>query len=119
MGGYPLQGYIIQRSLKDQAFAMSAAANGTDSFPKLFGWDGVGDRPWSKEEYGQVIKKRMQAEDKIVRNVIGKNSGLSEEAQKALLRWNRMFNWEAHRGLLTLFRLSGRLIEGNLPIGIA
>ena len=118
-GGYPLQGYIIQRSLKDQAFAMCAAANGTDTFARLFGWEGASASPWSKEQYAQVIKKRMQIEDKIVRNLIGKDSGLSNEAQTELLLWNRMFNWEAHRGLLTMFRLSHKLLEGKLPITIA
>lgn len=119
MGGYPLQGYIIQRSIKDQAFAMCALANRTDTFARLFGWDGAGAGPWSKEQYAQVIKKRMQIEDKIVRNLIGKDSGLSNDAQKELLRWNRMFNWEAHRGLLTMFRLSSALHEGKLPLTIA
>ena len=78
-GGYPLQGYIIQRSLKDQALALCAAANGIASFGKLFGWEGMGGGEWSKENYGDVIKNRMKIEDKIVRNIIGKNSGLTAD----------------------------------------
>lgn len=119
VGGYPLQGYIIQRSLKDQTYAMCALANGTGTFAKLFGWDGAADSPWSEEQYNLVIKKRMQEEDKIVRYLIGKKSGLSEETQQQLLHWNRFFNWEAHRSLITLFQLSNKLSEGNLPFDIA
>jgi hypothetical protein len=112
-GGYPLQAYIIQRSLKDQVFALCAAANGVASFRKLFGWDGFGDNPLSKEQYGQVIKSRMKIEDKIVRHIIGKDSGLSDEAQQELIQWNRLFNWEAHRGLLTMFRASKRVMDAK------
>lgn len=118
-GGYPLQGYIIQRSIKDQAFAVCALASGANSFANVFGWDGVGASPWSKEQYGKIIKNRMQVEDKIVRNLIGVNSGLSPESQSELEKWNRMFNWEAHRGLMTMYRLSSALYEGKLPITIA
>jgi len=116
-GGYPLQGYIIQRSLKDQVFALCAAANGVASFGKLFGWQGMGGGEWSKDQYGKVIKNRMQIEDKIVRNIIGKDSGLTAETQDALMQWNRLFNWEAHRGLLTLFRASHRVfVEKKLEM---
>jgi hypothetical protein len=52
----------------------------------------------------------MKIEDKIVRNIIGKDSGLTAESQDALVQWNRLFNWEAHRGLLTLFRASHRVL---------
>jgi hypothetical protein len=110
-GGYPLQGYIIQRSLKDQAFALCAAANKMESFGRLFGWDGSRSDPFSKEKYSEAIKNRMKVEDKIVRHIIGKDSGLSKDTQEELLRWNRLFNWEAHRGLLTLFRISGQVLK--------
>ncbi len=62
-GGYPLQAYIIQRSLKDQVFAQ--------------------------------------------------DSGVSDEAQQELIQWNRLFNWEAHRGLLTMFRASKRVMDAK------
>lgn len=118
-GGYPLQAYIIQRSIKDQLFALCSAANGMDTFAKLFGWDGVADNPWSEETYSTVIKKRMQVEGKILRKLIGKESGLSEQSQEQLSQWNRMFNWEAHRGLLTLSKLTTKLVKGELPQDIS
>jgi len=109
-GGYPLQGYVIQRSIKDQALALCAAANKIETFGRLFGWDGMGGDPWSKDQYGEVIKNRMKVEDKIVRNIVGKSSDLTQETQDQLTSWNRLFNWEAHRGLFTLFRASHRVL---------
>jgi hypothetical protein len=67
-------------------------------------------RTVSREQYGQVIKNRMKIEDKIVRHIIGKDSGLSDDAQAELLNWNRLFNWEAHRGLFSMFRASHRVV---------
>ena len=108
-----MQAYIIQRSLKDQIFPLCAAANGIASFDSLFGWEDLAGEPWSDEKYGKIIKNRMKIEDKIVRHIIGQDSGLSEGAQAELLRWNRMFNWEAHRGLFTMFRASQRIAVDN------
>jgi hypothetical protein len=61
----------------------------------------------------------MQVEAKIVRSLIGSSSGLSKESQTELEKWNRMFNWEAHRGLMTMYRLSSALYKGELPLTIA
>jgi len=110
-GGYPLSSYIIMRSVKDQAFALCGAASGIATVPTLFGWEGFGGEPWTKEKYGQVIKNRMKTEDKMVRHLIGKQSGLSQTSQDELIEWNRMFNWEAHRGLFTMFQASHKVIE--------
>lgn len=114
-GGYPLQGYIIQRSLKDQAFALCAVANGTDTLASLFGWDTT----VGSSSPADLVKRRQKVEDGVVRHLIGKTSGLSEGTQEQLLNWNRLFNWEAHRGLLTFGQITGQLIAGELPPDIA
>lgn len=110
-GGYPLSSYVILRSVKDQAFALAAAANKVAKIPTLFGWEGFDGEPWTKEQYGQIIKNRMKTEDKIVRNLIGTQSNLSQASQDELTQWNRMFNWEAHRGLFSLFRIAHKVKE--------
>jgi hypothetical protein len=112
-GGYPLSSYIILRSVKDQAFALAGAANKIANFPTLFGWEGFGGEPWTKEQYGRVIKNRMTIEGKIVRHLIGAQSGLSQASQDELMQWNRMFNFEAHRGLFTMFRASRKVIDSK------
>src|SRR6266536_355689 len=59
---YPLQGYIIQRSIKDQAFVLCAAATGLASFGALFGWEGVPEVKWTEEQQELVVKNRRKIE---------------------------------------------------------
>jgi hypothetical protein len=112
-GGYPLSSYIILRSVKDQAFALAGAANKIANFPTPLGWEGFGGEPWTKEQYGRSIKNRMEIENKIVCHLIGAQSGLSQASQDELMQWNRMFNWEAHRGLFTMVQASRKVINSK------
>lgn len=117
LNGYPLQGYVIQRSIKDQAFVLCGAANKLASFGELFGWEGMeGAGRWDNEQQAQIVKNRMKIEDKLSRKIIGEKSGFSLETRKQLEFWSRLFNTEAHRGLFTLFRSSSLLLEGKQRI---
>jgi hypothetical protein len=107
---YPLQGYVIQRSIKDQAFVLCAAASGLASFGALFGWEGLPDGNWNDEQQDQIVKNRMKIEAKIREKLIGSKSGLKPETIKLLQRLDRMFNTEAHRGLFSLFRESHKVM---------
>jgi hypothetical protein len=114
LNGYPLQGYVIQRSIKDQAFILCGSANNLATFGELFGWEGMeGGGKWDEAEQAQIVKNRMKIEDKLSRKLIGEKSGFSLETRKELETWSRLFNTEAHRGLFTLFRSSARLLEGK------
>jgi hypothetical protein len=113
LNGYPLQGYIIQRSLKDQALILCGAANNFATFSELFGWDGIVGEKWTDEQQAQIVKNRMKVEDKLSRKILGEKSALSAEIRKELESWSRLFNTEAHRGLFTLFRASHLLLEGQ------
>ena len=101
--GYPLQGYALQRSIKDQIFMLCAVANNIARSSEMFGWqeglplDGTRDEPMKK-----MADSRRKAEYKIRSLIIGKELGLSEGTQAELLGWERMFNVEIHRGLFTL-----------------
>jgi hypothetical protein len=106
--GYPLQGYVLQRSLKDQAYCLCAAANGMATFGELFGWEDIGEI--TEERYATVIKNRRKIEEQTRDQLVGSKSGLSAEAQHELLQWERLFNFEAHRGLFTLFRAVRRVL---------
>jgi hypothetical protein len=79
---YALQGYIIQRSIKDQAFVLCAAASGLASFGALFGWEGLrkGETPETHQE--EVIKNRRKIEGKIKDRLIGIKSELKPETSK-------------------------------------
>jgi hypothetical protein len=90
---YPLQGYIIQRSIKDQAFILWAAASNIADFPTLFGRKGLPeDRPWTDEDNEKAIKNRRSIENKVREKLIGAKSDLKPETIKLLLKVDGMFN---------------------------
>ncbi|OPF90443.1 hypothetical protein I8G32_02350 [Rhodopseudomonas palustris] len=117
---YPLQGYIIQRSIKDQALILCAAANNLADFATLFGWKGLpDDKPWTDEDNKAAIKNRRTIENQIREKIIGSKSGLKDETIKLLIKLDGMFNTEAHRGLFTLFGESRKLlVEHNLDLSL-
>ena len=111
--GYPLQGYALQRSIKDQVFTLWAIANDTMSFGELFGWQEALTFGGTRDEaLKKMAASRMKAEHKIRSLIIGKESGLSEETQAELLGWEDMFNVETHRGLFTLFDTLDDALKG-------
>jgi hypothetical protein len=116
---YPLQGYIIQRSIKDQAFILCAAASGIASFGALFGWEGMPEGEWDEKNHSLIIQNRRKIEGKIKDQLIGVKSGLPAETIKLLLRLDQMFNMEAHRGLHSLFLESHKvLVEHKLDVSL-
>jgi hypothetical protein len=114
--GYPLQGYALQRSIKDQVFVLCAVANNMMGFNEMFGWEGLtlGDR--TRTENRKMAANRLKTERKIRSLIIGNESGLSEETQAELLNWEQMFNLETHRGLFTLFDSLGDALKGKLDV---
>jgi len=117
---YPLQGYIIQRSIKDQAFVLCAAASGIAGYGALFGWEGLpqGETPEDHQEL--IHRNRRKIEGKIKDRLIGVKSGLKPETSTLLLKLDQMFNIEAHRGLFSLFRESHKvLVEHKLDVSLA
>lgn len=116
---YPLQGYIIQRSIKDQAFVLCAAASGIAGFGRLFGWEGLPEGQTPEARQDLVIKNRRKVEGMIKDRLIGSKSDLKPETIKLLLKLDQMFNIEAHRGLFSLFRESHKLmVEHKLDVSL-
>jgi hypothetical protein len=111
MSGYPFSGYTLMRSVKDQAWILCAAANKMSTFPTLFGWEGLPKGEWTGAEHKKIVENRMNVERENRLKILGKNSGLKQASQVELTRWEQMFNWEAHRGLYTLFQASTKLYE--------
>jgi hypothetical protein len=118
LNGYPLQGYIIQRSLKDQALILCGAANNLATFGEIFGWDGIEGEKWTDDQQSKIVKNRMKIEDKLSRKILGEKAGFSAEVTSQLETWSRLFNTEAHRGLFSLFRASHALIVGQQSVAI-
>ena len=110
--GYPLQGYALQRSIKDQIFILWAIANNMMGFNETFGWqEGL-----TFDGTGKMAANRTKAERKIRSVVIGKELGLSQETQTELLDWEQMFNLETHRGLFTLVDTFKDAVKGKLVV---
>jgi hypothetical protein len=115
VNGYPLQGYALQRSIKDQVFVLSAVANSMMGFEELFGLsEGGADGARDETNRKMVAPSRMKVERKIRSLIIGEQSGLSKNTQTELLFWDQMFNTETHRGLFTLFKSLECALEGKL-----
>src|SRR5262249_53992828 len=119
VNAYSLQGYIIQRSIKDQAFVLCAAASGIAGFGRLFGWEGLPEGQNPEERQELVVKNRRKVDGMIKDRVIGSKYDLKPETSKLLLKLDQMFNIEAHRGLFSLFRESNNLmVEHKLDISL-
>jgi hypothetical protein len=109
--GYPFSGYTLMRSVKDQAWVLCAAANKMSTFPELFGWEGLPEGTWTGAEHKKIVTNRMNVERELRFRIFGKDSGLAEALQVELNKWEQMFNWEAHRGLYTVFQATAKLYE--------
>jgi hypothetical protein len=120
VNSYPLQGYIIQRSIKDQVFVLCAAASGVASFGALFGWEGLPEGQSPEQNQELIVRNRRKIEGKIKDQLIGTKSNLKPETSALLVRLDQMFNVEAHRGLFSLFRESHKvLVEHKLDVSLA
>jgi hypothetical protein len=115
--GYPLQGYALQRSIKEQVFILWAVVNNMMDLGEMFGWqEGLTFDGTLTENNQKMARHRMKVEHKIRSLIIGKESGLSEETQAELLGWEQMFNVETHRGLFTLFNTLDESLKGKLDV---
>lgn len=102
--GYFYHDYSMLRSVKDQAFAIAAIANGNTPTDDMFGWTEASAATQSGEmDMNKVIMARMKAEKRAEDFLLGKSSGLSAGHQDELLMWSRMFNWQVHRGMMTYY----------------
>jgi hypothetical protein len=111
VNGYAMPAYALQRSLTDQIFILWAAATKMATFDVLFGFP---DYPSDPPPPADVqSKNRFKIEKAIRDKLIGKASGLSVESQTELLRWERLFNMEIHRGILSSMRMMDELMKGK------
>jgi hypothetical protein len=89
--GYPLQGYALQRSIKDQVFTLWAIANNMMPFNEIFGWQEGLTPGATRTNNRKIAANRMKAERKIRSVLIGQDSGLSEVTKDELLNWDLLF----------------------------
>ena len=105
VSGYPLDGYALQRNLKDMAIFIGSIVGGISSFPWLYGLKTPPtSRPWSEKDHRNVRNSRRDEEVRILDQMIGTNSGLGAENIKALQQWNGPFNMQVHGARLATTR---------------
>lgn len=109
--GYAMPAYALQRSLTDQIFILWAAAAKMATFDALFGYPDYPPDPPPPQDV--QARNRFKIEKAIRDKLIGKASGLSEASQIELLRWERLFNMEIHRGILSSARMMDELMKGK------
>ncbi len=107
--GYPLDGFSLQRNLKDQILGLGAIANGFMSFSHLFGHYGLPeDRRWTNEDKDNSLKNRKKAERNIIKRMTGKNSGLSNNDVRELEKWHQIFHQQVHGSRFTFYGEAGQ-----------
>ena len=104
VSGYPLDGYALQRNLKDRAISLGAIVGGISSFPALYGLKGPTSTPWTDRDKQTVLNRRKDEEKKIFSRMIGKKSGLDVGHLEALTQWNELFHMEVHGSRLSTMR---------------
>ena len=104
VNGYPLDGYSLQRNLKDQALFLGAIVGGISSFPALYGLNDSTVTPWTKKDQQAALNRRRDAEKRILSQMIGKNSGLDATHLEAIMQWNNLFHQQVHGARLSTMR---------------
>jgi hypothetical protein len=120
VNGYPLDGYALQRNLKDQAIFIGSVVTAISSFPALYGLKRTAGakQPWSEEDHERVFRDRLDEEARVLDHTIGRRSGLAEEHINALGRWNRLFNVQVHGARLASMREADALVMNKKSFSV-
>lgn len=115
--GYPLEGYTLQRGLKEQLFALAGVANKLVTMPGLRGLDKAPAGEWTEEDRQKVRNAGIAIERKIRRSLLRDN--LSADSIAALAKWDDLFNLQVHSSQLTQAVELNRLVgaKGTLSVG--
>jgi len=100
MKGYAFDGYALMRDLKDRAFLLAGVARNMATFTMIMVGPDACDP--SQDDYAnKTTRSRKNIENLISRRMSGKDSGLSIDIQNDLKRWDQLFNYEVHGGILS------------------
>lgn len=114
--GYPLEGYTLQRGLKEQLFALSAVANKLVTMRGLRGLDKAPEGEWTDGDRQRIRKASIATERKIRGNLL--QDGLSVDSVAALALWDDLFNHQVHGAQLTQAIELDRLIRAGSALSI-
>jgi len=109
--GYPLDGYVLLRGLKDQAILLAGIAHNVTTLSGIFG--AVNTENLTEDDFKRIMKLRRQEEGKVWGALLRKDSGLPEEVIKELSIWERMFHEEVHGFKFSLVTDVLRWLQGQ------
>ena len=94
--GYPYHGYTLLRNTFDNLVLTSAALQGLANFYSIYGAE-----PGKEIEPRSMRKLRKSTEFAARLEMTGKRSGLSQDTIGELAKWDALFDYETHGGLLS------------------
>lgn len=105
------------RDIKDRALLFAGVARNIMTFEKIFGLPV--SQPSDTDAYGrEATRNRKDNEHRVMHAMTGRTSGLGNDVQENLKRWDDMFHLEMHGGTFSLMTELQQLKEGNaLQIG--
>lgn len=96
--GYAVQGYALLRSLLESAIFMSAQIQGITTLSKIHGGE-------ENKKLSPTDPKRLHStkeeQSRIIKLMIGRDSGLNSTVIKELALWKSLFDKELHQNLIS------------------
>jgi hypothetical protein len=121
--GYPLKGFALLRSAREEALVLGAIVGGTANVPEAVGYKDNGSAQGvttlqlqSREETGRRHKQAESYRRKIISQMIGPGSQLPKPELDLLGELREIFDYELHYGRLSYWLDVEALIHtGRMP----
>src|SRR5579864_2137946 len=92
--GYPLDGYVLFRDIKDRALLLCGVLHNMTSIPAIMGL--IPPTPNTADGRKEATRARKTEENRITRLISGKDSGLPSDVIAELKNWDDLFHVEVH-----------------------
>ena len=101
--GYPLDAYALLRDVVDRTIFLGAWTLGLTSYQALNGTQALNDAEGQdRDKVSDAIRKARENEQRrLLRLMMGSDSGLDQDTILWLRRWKSLFNLEVHGSRLT------------------
>ena len=98
--GYPLEGYVLLRDIKDRTLLLCGVLHKMTSIPMMMGL--IPPMPDTPDGRKKATRARKDEENRISRLISGKESGLPQDAIDELRFWDDLFHLEVHGARFSL-----------------
>jgi hypothetical protein len=114
--GYPLEGYALLRSVREQAFGLAAVANRITTMAALQGQDVRPEASALPIDRRKIEQARINIEKSIRRGLMSEQ--LDEETAEELKKWDWLFHQQVHGSQLTRAIELERVLKGGSDFSI-